>query len=343
VTRDQQRQTQPSILIILMGSLGDVARGLGLVGHLKSNLPDCRITWLVEPKCTPLVRLHPLIDQIIVFHRAWRPAAISNLYQQLRQCQFDITFDLQRHLKSGIFSWLSKSPRRIGFHRSNTKEMNWVFNNEHIDFFKDDLPKIEHYFKFTEHLGFPPPAGIDFGLVNLDLNDSATKIGTTLKNPYVAVLMGSRWESKNWFVQGYLRLAKEILSMASFRVVLVGDQSQTAAAAEIMRKIASPDLIDLTGQTSLLDLIFALKNAAAAVGPDSGPGHVAAALGTPYVTLFGPTSPKRTAPYGCEQLVVQAELKCVPCYQKQCPENSRQCMHMIRVESIMERLRKALG
>jgi len=340
---DKQIPPKPSILIILMGSLGDVARGLGVVCHLKGNLPDCRITWLAEPKCAELVRLHPQIDHVIVFQRAWRISALRHLHRQLNKYEFDICLDLQRHLKSGFFSWLSKSPRRVGFHRCNTKEMNWVFNNEHIDFYDDDLPKLRHYLKFTEYLGLPPPAAIDFGLANLEMKQSALYGETALKNPYIAILLGSRWESKNWSVEKYLDLVKDILSMDSFQVVLIGDRAQLAASDQIAKNIASRNLIDLTGKTSLHDLIYVLKNAVCAVGPDSGPGHVAAALGTPYITLFGPTSPQRTAPYGCEHLVVQSELTCIPCYQKQCPENSKQCMYTIRVDWVMDRLAKALG
>ena len=94
----------PSILIILMGSLGDVARGLCLVSHIKANLPQSRITWLAEPNGKELVGLHPQIDNIIMFNRAWSIRAVWDLYCQLRAVHFDITLDLQRHLKSGFFS-----------------------------------------------------------------------------------------------------------------------------------------------------------------------------------------------------------------------------------------------
>ena len=122
----------PSILIILMGSLGDVARGLCLVSHIKAHRPESRITWLVEPKCADLVGLHPQIDHVIEFKRKRPVAALRDLYQNLQKEHFDITLDLQRILKSGFFSLLSRAKRRIGFHRKNAKELNWLFNNESI-------------------------------------------------------------------------------------------------------------------------------------------------------------------------------------------------------------------
>jgi len=96
--------TAPSILIILMGSLGDVARGLCLVAHLKANLPQCRVSWLVEPKWAELVKIHAQIDKVITFQRAWRFSAVWELHRNLRQESFDITLDLQRILKSGFFT-----------------------------------------------------------------------------------------------------------------------------------------------------------------------------------------------------------------------------------------------
>jgi len=86
-----------------------------------------------------------------------------------------------------------------------------------------------------------------------------------------------------------------------------------------------------------------LKAAAAGVGPDSGPGHLAAAVGTPYITLFGPTPPGRHAPYGCEHLVVQAEEDCIPCYKKRCPDRNRECMYHIDPDMVMDKLSKALN
>jgi ADP-heptose:LPS heptosyltransferase len=106
--------SKPSILIILMGSLGDVARGLGLVSQIKAHRPQSRITWLVEPKCADLVGQHPQIDNIVIFKRTWSVTAVWDLFQQLRKEHFDIAFDLQRHLKSGFFSLISNGQRRIG-------------------------------------------------------------------------------------------------------------------------------------------------------------------------------------------------------------------------------------
>ncbi len=341
---DQKMSPAPSILIILMGSLGDVARGLCLVAHLKANLPQCRVSWLVESKWTDLVSLHAQIDKIIIFRRTWRYSEVRTLRRNLRRQHFDITLDLQRILKSGFFSLMSGARRRVGFHRRNSKELNWIFNNEHIGYFSDDLPKIRHYLKFTEHLGLPVPKTLDFGFSSLSVAGTAPPVITELREPFAAVVLGTSWEAKNWSDEGYLGLIRQILAGGVIKkVVLLGDVSQTRLAASLTAKIKTPDLIDLVGRTSLPQLAAVLKAAAVGIGPDSGPGHLAAAVKTPFVTLFGPTSPQRTAPFGCEQLVVEAGLNCAPCYKKHCPERNRQCMASIQPSAVMEKVALALS
>ena len=335
----------PSILIILMGSIGDVARGLCLVSHIKNNLPESRVTWLVEPMCSEVVRLHPRIDKMIVFNRPRNVLGIRDLYKDLSRGHFDITLDLQRHLKSGFFSFLSGAKRRIAFNRRNSGEFNWIFNNEHIPYASDelDLPKLHHYLKFTEYLGLPEPTSLDFGFSYFDEKFNLPDIVAKISKPFIAVVMGSSWESKNWFFEGYYRLVKYLLFSMKWPIVLLGDGSQVSPAIKLCQKVDSHGLINLVGKTSILELVAVLKAAVAGVGPDSGPGHLAAAVGTPYVSLFGPTPPTRQAPYKCEHLVVQSSISCVACYKKKCPDLDRQCMRLISIEDVMEKLSLALG
>jgi len=325
-----------------MGSLGDVARGLCLVSNLKANLPQCRVTWLVEPKWSELVRLNRQIDRTIIFKRAWRLSAVWQLFKDLRQDHFDITLDLQRILKSGFFALLSEAKRRIGFHRRNAKEFNWIFNNEHIGYFSDDLPKIRHYLKFTQYLGLPEPDPLEFGICSLSVEESAPGVIAEIKQPFIAVVIGTSWESKNWNFEGYLDLIRQILSNYHLKIVLVGDQTQRALADNLVKKINSPDLLNRVGKTTLPELTALLKAAVAGVGPDSGPGHIAAAVNTPFVTLFGPTSAVRTAPYGCENLVVKADMDCAPCYKQRCADRNKECMSNIKADAVIAMLGKAL-
>ena len=332
----------PSILVILMGSLGDVARGICLVSHIKNHLPDSRVSWLIEARRIDMVRFHPQLDNIIVFDRSKGAAGIWDLYRTLRREHFDIALDLQRIFKSGFFSLLSGARRRIGFHRRNAKELNWLFNNEHTPYYRENRSKLAHYLKFTEYLSLPDPASLEFGFNDLDVKQTAPPAVVKIQNKFIAVVMGSSWESKDWHFEGYCNLVEHILKSLNRSAVLLGGNSQKPLAAKLIKKINSQRIIDLTGN-SLLEMTAVLKTAAAAVGPDSGPGHLAAAVGTPYVTLFGPTPADRHAPYECEHLIVQSDLNCIPCYKKQCPDRHKQCMQNISVDDVAEKISTALG
>ena len=122
---------------------------------------------------------------------------------------------------------------------------------------------------------------------------------------------------------------------AATGVVLVGASSQAVLARELA---AGSGILNLVGETSLTELVGVLKGASAAIGPDSGPGHVAAALGVPYLALIGPTAAARVAPYGSEELVVESHQLCAPCYQRRCPGMQERCMREIRAEMVWEKL-----
>jgi ADP-heptose:LPS heptosyltransferase len=345
VAKNSTKKLSPdsSILIVLMGSLGDVVRGLYLAPHIKDTLPRSKIAWLIEPKWLELVKLHPMIDKVIIFDRPKGVPAVWGLYKVLAQEHFDITLDLQRHLKSGFFSFLSRAKRRIGFDRRNAKELNWLFNNEQIGHFSDDLSKLLHYLKFTEYLGLPHPTSLKSGFNSIDLSANIPKIIAEIDEPLFSVIMGSAWESKDWLFEGYSHLVQNIFSSGKGKVVLLGDRTKEPSAIRLSKPLGPSGPINLVGKTSLLELASVLKGSAVAVGPDSGPGHLAAAIGTPYVSIFGPTSPVRTAPYGCEHLVVYAGVDCAPCYRQQCPGLDKICMRKISVSAVEQKLSEALA
>jgi len=333
----------PHILIVLMGSLGDLTRGLCLVAPLRKAYPLARISWLVEPAWRPVLDLVEGIDDIIVFNRPAPVNGVLQLRRELGKRHFDITLDLQRHFKSGFFALLSGAPRRIGFHRRNAKEFNWVFNNEHIDCYSDRLPKIRHYLKFLEPLGIREPEVLDFGFSGLPVPDLLPPSVMGLSAPFAAVVMGSSWITKDWCHDGYRDLARDLLDDRRMPTVLLGDRSKIDEAARVASEVDDERLVNLTGTTTLPELLAILKAAAVAVGPDSGPGHMSAAVGTPYVTLFGPTPVARVVPYNCETFAVASDLDCAPCNKKKCPRRDVLCMRGLSRDLLREKLDRALA
>ena len=341
----------PSFLIILMGSLGDVTRGLCLVSQIKARFPKAVITWLIEPKCRGIVTVHPLIDEILVFNRTnWQQGGLKDILFKLRRQHFDCVLDLQRHVKSGFFSFATGAKYRIGFHRSNAKEGNWLFNNTFIPPLAESYSKLFHYLKFTELLGCHPEyeptqsralfesRALDFGFSESALLSAADGFTAVTKAPCLAVVLGSSWVSKEWHFEGYAALINTVLDTTELNVVMIDTMAKYPMACELEREINSPRLINLVGKTSLPELAAILRQAAVAVGPDCGSAHIAAAVGTHYVTIFGPTDPARTAPFGSEHLVVSKNPACAPCYKRKCPGKGLACLNAITADDVLQKI-----
>ncbi|HEX7230817.1 MAG TPA: lipopolysaccharide heptosyltransferase II, partial [Candidatus Binatia bacterium] len=324
----------------LHGSIGDVTRALPLATMLRKGFPRSYIAWSVEPTSQPLLEHNPAIDQIILFDRGrgWR--AIAPFLRQIREKRFDLVLDLQRILKSGLISCATGAPRRIGFNRADAKELNWVFNNLHIEPFDETIPKIEHYFKFTDYLGLPREAPQwDF---RLTANERAAvqKHICLIKGSFAVLFVGTRWQSKRWFPTQIARCADLLHDQYSLDVVFMGGESDRELADESMKE-SKTAVTNLVAHTSLREAIGIIERAKLAIGPDTGLMHIAAAVGTPVISLWGATRPQRTGPYGYSDLVIQGRAPCVPCNRKRCPIG-RICMQSITTAEINERIAVAL-
>lgn len=329
-------------LIVLMGAIGDVVRGLHLVDAIKASVSNAHITWLVEPACSEIVRMHPRVDEVIVFQRKAGIGGLPALVREIRKRQYDVTLDLQRHLKSGFFSWLSRAPRRIGFHPQDAKEFNWFFNNEFIAEHGERISKIEHYLLFLEKLRIPKPEKLSAGLEEVTLCEVPEWM-TSLASPYVGLVLGSSWDSKDWPEEGYRELTARLLEQNhGEQVVLLGDKSKAEMAERLIASTAGRQgVLSLVGRTTLRELVVVISKAKAVVGPDSGPAHIAAAVGTPHITLFGPTPAVRNSPRGSEHLAITSAVGCSPCKRRVCPGLGKVCMRLISPQAVLELVRSS--
>lgn len=330
------------VLIILMGALGDVVRGMCLVDAIKAAWPQCSITWLVEPACSGLVKLHPRIDRVVVFERKRGLRGVLALRRELASERYDLTLDLQRHFKSGIFSLLSRAPRRIGFSPKDAKEGNWLFNTEHVPENGERISKVEHYLSFLAPLGIARPDALSAGLEGVTLERASAPWKGLLSQPYLGVVLGSSWDTKDWPEDGYRGLLAELGASGLSRAVLLGDRTKVEMAKRL--ESAAPagiSVVNLAGQTSLEELVAVLRGAAVCVGPDSGPAHICGAVGTRHVTLFGPTPVVRNSPRGSEDLSIVSAVGCSPCKRRTCPGLDKVCMKLISPGAVIERIRSA--
>lgn len=328
------------VLIVLHGSIGDVTRALPLAGMLRKAFPHAFLAWSVEPACFPLLQGNPALDEIILFDRArwWR--SFGPFLSRVRAGSFDLVLDLQRLLRSGIVSWWTGARRRVGFHRRDSKEFNWVFNNLHIPPFGEEISKLEHYLKFADFLGIARSA-LEWHF-NLTSEEQAAvdRHLSELRRGFAVLFVGTRWESKQWFPVQMSQCAERLGRDHDLDIVLLGGKDDQKLADEA-QALSGVKLTNLVGRTTLREAIGVIERAKIAIGPDTGLMHIAAALRTPVISLWGATSPQRTGPYGFAELVLQGKAPCVPCYQRQCPIG-RVCLQSISTEQIDAKIRTVL-
>lgn len=328
------------LLIVLLGAIGDVVRALPLAQRLRAAWPDTQIAWAVEPPAAPILQEHPSLDQVIRFERPAGIAAFLLFLRAVRRSAPDLALDLQSHFKSGLTSWYSGAGVRIGFHRRNSREGNWLFNTEQITPVEEFSSKVQQFLRFADHLGVPA-APISFGLrLAADEWARVDSLLAGVDERFAVLWVGSTWPSRYWFPVPTALLCRG-LRERGLRVVLIGGPADRSFAQAVLDAGAG-EVINLVGHTSLRDVIGLLARATLGVGPDSGPMHIAAAVGTPVVSLWGATSPARSAPYGWGHLIVRADAPCAPCYLRRCPIG-RLCMESITPEAVLARVDAALA
>jgi len=299
------------ILIIKLSSLGDVVHALPVLSGLKQSLPDAQISWMVSRAFSSLLEGHPDLDQIILFERErWRGVKncilrfpeIWRLVQDIRAFQFDVVLDLQGLLRSGLFTWLAHAPERFGF--TDARECSYLAYNHKVvvpTWITHAVDK--NLFLAEQYVGHNLTLHFKIALSAKDQEKAKLWIPNL---PAVVLVPGARWASKCWPTLHFAQLIDFLLQKQNISVVLVGAKSDLGIGEEIIRQAwLGQKVINLIGKTSLKELAAVMQRANLVVSNDSGPMHIAAAMGTKVVALFGPTQTNKTGPYGDGHIVLQ--------------------------------------
>jgi lipopolysaccharide heptosyltransferase I len=317
-------------LIIKPSSMGDIVQALPVLTALKESHPEARVSWLVARAFAEILEGHPRVDEVIVFdrHRIGRMShslgaarEFFTLLETLRKRQFTTALDLQGLFRSGFFAAATGAPSRVGFH--SAREFAPLFYTDVVRLPSDEMHAVDRYLAMAQHVGLGLPKATDHlpvpALSRAAARAHLAQEGLAPGEPFVAVCAHARWETKQWPPERFAEVLLALHAATGARAVLFGGEPAEAIGRRIAAAAAAAQPVDLTHRTTLRELVALIAEARAIVTNDSGPMHVAAAVGTPVVAVFGPTNPVRTGPYGPGHRVIAGRAPCSPCYRRECP------------------------
>jgi heptosyltransferase I len=362
------------ILLIKLSAVGDVTHTIPVLNKLRRRYPSAQLDWLVTPAIGELLRHHPAIDNVIGFTRdtnalPWAWAALrsyAKLAAQLRKTRYDLVIDLHGQSRTALLSFATGAPVRIGFDKKRpqawansrkvtdsfrkhawygAREGAWLAYTHHIPLPTLDVHVVDHYLSVGKPLGFDTgPADFSFRIPQpaCDRIDALLRQRDLASKQFVVIAPRGNWETKRWPDEKSADVARHLLQHGH-SVIVVGAPSERHIGADIAR--LAPGVVDLTGKTSISELAALISRAAVCIAHDSGPMHLAVALGRPVVALFGPSDTVWAGPYHRENAVVRAALPCSPCYLRRlsrCP-HGHACMSDLSTQAVIERADSVLG
>jgi len=336
------------VLIVKVSALGDVVHALPVLAYLKSADPDMQIDWLVEQAFAPFLENHPLISNLYrVNIKAWRKSGLRasardtfGVIRDVRKMKYDCVLDLQGNAKSGVFTLTSGAPLRFGFDRESAREsLNLLATNRKVSLSKRDFHISDRSLAIAK-AAFPE--GTDpqeAGPLPVD-DDARLEVDKKLAalnfvdSPVVVLHYGTTWVTKHWPLVSWQSLAKRLIDELGIKPVLTwGNDKELAAAQSIQREC--DDQVVIWPRGDLKELTALLARADLVVGADTGPVHIAAAVGTSTVSIFLVTDPRRNAPRGRDHSHVAADMDCTPCLRKEC-DRAHECGLSVSVDTVYD-------
>jgi heptosyltransferase-1 len=297
----------PRILICRLSAIGDCILTMPLAVALRRAFPGAFIAWGVQGASASLIEAHPSVDLVIKISKQElsSPLRLWSLRKRLRSQNFDLALDPQGLTKSSLVSWLSGAPRRIGFARPVAREISpWL----QTDLVPSRQPHVvDRYLELLQPLGIASPkVEFQFPADAAARNNLAPFLDQPLlQHGFAVINPGAGWDSRLWPTERYGEVAQFLGSAHRLPAVVVWAGDRERVWAEEIVERADGHAI-LAPKTSLLELGELLRRARLFVGSDTGPLHMAAAVGVPCVGIYGPTRPENSGPYGHGHKVVQA-------------------------------------
>jgi heptosyltransferase I len=318
------------LLVVRLGSLGDLVHTLPAVAGIRRAHPTIAIDWLVDAAHKEFLSLVSVIDDVVVLRnrsaRAWIEAR-----RLLRRRAYDVALDFQGLIKSAALARLSGAARVIGFDRAALREgAAALFYTERIEV-GEGRHVVYKNLRLATSVGVPPDA-LEFPLAHVEsplLGEIQRRIG----GPFALLNCGAAWPNKRWPPHHFGRTAAWLRDRHGMASLVLWGPGESAAAESVVA--ASDGAATLAPPTGLGDLVALSRAASLMVSGDTGPTHIAAAVGTPVVALFGPTDPARNGPWDTDDRVVSRYEQCGCHYERRCRRADREwCLGTITVDEV---------
>ena len=335
------------ILILKPSSLGDVIQALPVLRLIKCHLPASKIFWWIDSNLAPLIENDPDLAGIVRFERKrWAsprhwPEMLRSI-RWMRAQNFDWVIDLQCLARSGAFAWLANGKFLIGL--DEVREGARGFYDLAVRRTSFHTHAVDWYLAVLPPLGVPVHKNFQWLPERPEIAAAVKSKWQTSGARWIAIQPGARWENKRWPVEYFAWLVRLLAKhLPDARFAILGAAEEKPLGEMILR--AEPQRsLNLCGRISLPEMVEWLRLSELMITNDTGPMHVAAALGTPLVALFGPTEPRRTGPYGQLENVLRINLPCSPCLKSYCAyEKPDECLKAISPAMVFENARRKLG
>ncbi|WP_436717538.1 glycosyltransferase family 9 protein [Roseiconus lacunae] len=323
---------RPHFLVSRMSAIGDTILTLPVACALRDRFPNATISWVVEEKSSPMVRRHRAVDNVIVLERGWftSPKRLRAARKQLRELNVDISVDCQGMTKSSLACYLSGAAHRVGYAGKHARELSRWFSNVKIN------PVFHHL--TDRSLELLIPLGINSPTIRWDLPVAAParawaqRYRSTIDSPKVAILNpGATWHSKRWLPERFGETARYLRDRYGYQSIAVwGTPLDRAMATDIVS--TSQGAAILAPDTDLQHLAAMIETSDLFISNDTGPLHMAVAVGTQTIGLYGATQPGDSGPYG--QIAIQKAVETGNSRQRR--QASNQAMRAIEVRHVCE-------
>ncbi|MDD5173848.1 MAG: lipopolysaccharide heptosyltransferase II [Candidatus Omnitrophica bacterium] len=333
------------ILIVNVNWIGDVIFSTPFIKAVRDAYPDGYIACLIHPRCKEILSGSPRIDEIIVYDEKGEHRGIVGklmLISYLRKMRFDIAFILHRSFTRALLTFLAGAKERVGY---PTKNRGFLLTRA-VNLPEEDIHKVEYFLNIARGSGIKVRENsYEFFVPDAD-RDSVKRLlekyGVTDSDRLVVLCPGGNWGPKRWPKENFAKLADMLAAGLSAKIVLSGAKKDVALVEEVSGMMKSAAVISC-GLTTLKELGALLERADLVVANDSGPMHLAVAMRSNVIALFGPTSPKLTGPYGKGNYRVIWKTKdcAVPCYDAACTDN--RCMALITPEEVFKEAERVLN